>query len=798
MMVGIFFAERIPGLSWPWVGALVGIFVVVWIVCPRRIYWSGLAISSLGVVLAFKETRIRSENDLRVLIGNTPRLVTLEGTIASVPLMRAIEDGMEAQFRTHFVLSVSRIRNGSRWRPAVGRVAVRIDAPSLSEVHQGVSIQITGALRRPESARLPGGFDYRRYLRLQRIYYEIQREAWEPHVSILARDRGVPLPQRFQAWARSCLSRGQNPESRSIRLVWAMVLGWRTWLTADAKDPFMRSGTLHLFAISGLHVALIAGFMVVIAKAIRIPRRAAASMIIPLIWFYTLATGAPASAIRASTVATIVLLGRILDRPPDALNSVGLAAILLLSWEPLQLFQAGFQLSFTVVVTLLVLYPRLEGLGLRFFSDEDLVPIQLRSPLRRMALRLFRRLWSAMSVSLAAWLGSLPLIATYFNLVTPLGVVANLVLIPLASLTMASAMMSLLMGSFVPGVSHLANSSAWFWMETMIRSSGAIAEFPGAALSIGTPPVAALCIYYLTLLSVLTISEWRAAVMRLMVGAVAISGIYAWNENARRETTELNFLPTTRGEAIFIDAPGKDWDLQIDGGPKWSAQRYVMPFLESFVRDETFPNFLLTHGDKEHVEAAAEILKKPRDTKVFISPLRFRSSFYRQLIDDLSGSAYQVERVTAGNELAAWTVLFPEATSNASPADAAPLVLLGQINGFKILLLSDLSRDTQKELLNRDPALEVDLLSLNLPSDMAEANQFVLQQLNPRVIIVTGSDTGFGERWVRLLADSFSKTPTRLYFTGTDGLVTVKIRQRELQLETMRTARRLELIPRSN
>ena len=225
MMVGIFFAERIPGLSWPWVGALVGILVVVWIVCPRRIYWSGLAISSLGVVLAFKETRIRSENDLRVLIGNTPRLVTLEGKIVSVPLMRAVEAEMEAQFRTHFVLSVSRIRIGSRWREAVGRVAVRVDAPNLSEIHQGVLIQIRGALRRPESARLPDGFDYRRYLQFQRIYYEIQREAWVPHVSILSRDRGVPLPQRFQSWARSCLSRGQNPESRSIRLVWAMVLG---------------------------------------------------------------------------------------------------------------------------------------------------------------------------------------------------------------------------------------------------------------------------------------------------------------------------------------------------------------------------------------------------------------------------------------------------------------------------------------------------------------------------------------------------------------------------------------------
>ena len=90
MMLGIFAAEQSLSHSWLWLAALVGIFMSLWITFPQRIPWSGLVISLVGGLLTFKDTRVSSENDLRLLIGNSPRLVTLEGTIGSVPLMRAV------------------------------------------------------------------------------------------------------------------------------------------------------------------------------------------------------------------------------------------------------------------------------------------------------------------------------------------------------------------------------------------------------------------------------------------------------------------------------------------------------------------------------------------------------------------------------------------------------------------------------------------------------------------------------------------------------------------------------------
>ena len=177
-----------------------------------------------------------------------------------------------------------------------------------------------------------------------------------------------------------------------------MVLGWRTWLSGEMREPFLLSGTLHVFAISGLHIAMIAGMMTILARCLGIPRRLAGYLIIPSLWLYTAATGSPASAVRASTVSTVILLGWILGRPPDMLNSLGTAAILLLMVEPLQLFQPGFQLSFTVVLVLTLLYPKLNALNKFLFPNHALVSPQTTTTLTRFTLRCGLRLWAALSV----------------------------------------------------------------------------------------------------------------------------------------------------------------------------------------------------------------------------------------------------------------------------------------------------------------------------------------------------------------------------------------------------------------
>jgi competence protein ComEC len=756
---------------------------------PRRFILTILAIGLFGWINHQWHTRILSQNDLRLLIGNQPRIATIEGTVRSLPTSRATQTENGIRFQSQLVLDVRRIRFSQRWQAAEGQVLVRVRKALLPNLFQGLEATVSGAIKHPDPPKVPGAFNYRRHLRFQGIYYELQLNDWSKFHTQHDHSIEKPIPAKFQEWARNALTIGQPENNQATKLIWAMVLGWRTWLTGEVREPFMLSGTLHVFAISGLHIAMIAGMMTILARCLGIPRRMAGFLIIPSLWLYTAATGSPASAIRASTVSSVLLLGWILGRPPDTFNSLGAAVSLLLAFEPLQLFQPGFQLSFTVVLVLSLVYPRLSCLYQILFPDHSLVSPQTTTPLRRFGLRCGLKMWSALAVSASAWLGSLPLVAMYFNLWTPISLLANLALVPMAGITMASSFMALLTAPLFPSLATIANSSSWFWMCGMIWICENASQIPGAYFEVPGPSPS-ICFLYYVALGTWAIAETARTKVIVLGACISLAiGLIAIDLKKRGQQTTVTFLPIPNGDAIFIDAPGSRHDWMIDGGPDWCATRLLDPFLVNQPMTAQFRNHLLTHGDKQHIEILSTLIDQKPSRRIVISPMKFRSTFYRQLIETFQTEGHDIERLAAPNKIGRWEILYPHPHTNPSPADDASIVLLGDFNGIKMLLLSDLDRAVQKELLNDHPTLEVDLISLNLPNDLEPPNRYVLSQLNPQAIIVTGSDSLKGDRWVRALRDLFSPVQPKVFFTGTDGTVTLTISHSQAQIRTISGAK---------
>ena len=169
----------------------------------------------------------------------------------------------------------------------------------------------------------------------------------------------------------------------------------------------MQSGTMHIFAISGLHIALIAGILVSLLRVLQIPRGICGWIVIPLIWAYTAATGWQASAIRSTIMMTIVIGGWALERPGDLLNSLAASALIILLWQPQQLFQASFQLSFFVVLSLALLSPHFQAWTERLFQTDPFLPPDLRPRWQRCIEGPAKLLLASLVTSLAAWIGSL-------------------------------------------------------------------------------------------------------------------------------------------------------------------------------------------------------------------------------------------------------------------------------------------------------------------------------------------------------------------------------------------------------
>jgi competence protein ComEC len=309
--------------------ALVAVFMVA-----RARHWSLPALAALlGWANYSVQHRVVGPDDPRNPAPPLPAIVTVRGTLRERPEHRVYDARDGEVWRTHSIVAVEQLTTGAETRGVSGRVAVTAPGAFGPEFHAGRRVEITGVLQIPRGPAAPGLFDYGAWLRQRGIHFHLATQTpadW----TLLDDASAPPLVDRFEQWARRTLARGLPAEDESLRLTWAMALGWRTALTDEVAEPFMRSGTMHLFAISGLHVVLIAELLVALLRAVRVPRGACGLVALPLLWFYTAATGWQPSAIRSAIMMSIVVGGWALRRPGDLLNSLGAAAFVILALDP--------------------------------------------------------------------------------------------------------------------------------------------------------------------------------------------------------------------------------------------------------------------------------------------------------------------------------------------------------------------------------------------------------------------------------------------------------------------------------
>ena len=155
--------------------------------------------------------------------------------------------------------------------------------------------------------------------------------------------------QKSRAWMHATLCRDLEDSPDVTGLLSGMVLGLRHQTPEDIEEPFQQTGTLHLFAVAGLHVGIVARLLWILATVARIPRKWATALIIPALFFYAAITGLHTSSIRAAVMSAVLLGGFLVERKAFPINSLAAAAMLLLCWDTNELFSTGFQLSFCVV-----------------------------------------------------------------------------------------------------------------------------------------------------------------------------------------------------------------------------------------------------------------------------------------------------------------------------------------------------------------------------------------------------------------------------------------------------------------
>jgi len=491
----------------------------------------------------------------------------------------------------------------------------------------------------------------------------------------------------------------------------------------------------------------------------------------------------------------VIIAGWALRRPADLINSLAAAAFIILLWDPQQLFQAGFQLSFLVVLSLALFTTILEAFHapliepdparpetiaqgfvrripmLRLIFPDSLLPAELRSAWQRWLGTPLRWLLSGVTTSMAAWLGSIPLVAYYFHLFTPIGLLANLIVVPLSSFALACNLASLAVGELVPGAAELFNHAAWFFMWLMVGFSEWAAQMPGGCFHVAGPSPAGFALYYALMVGVLGGWLFRPR-LRLWTGGVLVI-LASWclvEWQAGRAYARLTVLPLNGGEVMFFKPAHSSKDFLVDCGNERAAEFTLKPFLRG-QGVNTLSELLLTHGDINSVGGARLIAERFPPRKVWFSQVSFRSGAYREVVDYFGQTPGLAQTIGPDGKLGSWTVLHPDKDDRFTQADDSAVVLHGEIEGMRLLLLSDLGKSGQNALMNRSPGLRADIVVSGLPQQSEPLADALLEALQPQVIVIADSEYPSSQRASRKLRERLAAHRVPLFYTSETGAI---------------------------
>ena len=736
-------------------------------------------------------TAVISPHDLRTTLGDQPAIVTVRGQMVTSPRLAVLDRDGQKIWHSLTPVQVHEIRprpNSSvppaNFQPADGQILVTTPSILPTNYFAGQTVEISGLIARPQRPVAPGLFDYQDYLATHGIYYQLKVEAPADWSLRSPPDTPLPVSDRFLAWSQTTLALGLPEQDEPLELLWAMTLGWMPALTQEVSAPFMQTGTMHIFAISGLHIALIAGILMSVLRALQLPRFWCGLVIIPLIWFYTAATGWQPSAIRSTIMMSVVIGGWMLKRPGDLLNSLAGAAFILLLWDPQQLLQTSFQLSFFVVLSIALLLPPLEKIRDRCLATDPLLPPELLPRWQRWRTAVLRVLLTALTVSIAAWAGSWPLTAFYFHMFSPVTLLANLVIVPLSSFALASNLGGIVCGAWFTGATELFNHGAWLWMKLMLLISHQLIQWPGAFFNVCGPTAVDFGIYYTALFAASSglafRKRWRLATAIFLTGSAAC---YGWCWHDAWQTTTLSFLPLRGGSAVFSQGGGAGNTL-IDCGDTNALHFITEPFLKARGVNR-LSQFILTQGDTRDNGGANRLLELFPARQVITSEVKFRSPSYRQTLAALERFPTDHRTVVPGDMAGNWQVLYPTPTNHFPQADDNSLVLRGEFHGTKILFLADLGRLGQRDLLAQQTDLHADIVATGLPDKNEPLIESLLDAIQPKVILVLDSEQPATKRATAALHERLSHRQLPVFYTRSAGAITLVTKPGGWELRTM-------------
>jgi competence protein ComEC len=763
-IAGILLHAVLPAAPPLWIALAASLCVLA--VLLRRHPTTAAALIAASVVLtgacaAQLDAFYFPQNGIGSFAGEQPRLANLEMRIIQPPRLLT---GAFSQYRALppkqiTTARVTRIRTWRGWEDSCGDILVQITQPH-ARLALGQTVRALGMLERPGPAMNPGQFNWADYYREQRILTSLQI-AHADNIQILDPGRIGPISW-LRLKTREALAAG-FPADRALdhALLRALVLGDSDPELRDVQEQFRRTGTSHHLAISGMHIAILGGVVFGICRVLRVGPRAACWISLTCVVLYGIVALPSPPVVRSVLLCVSFAVGILWRRSVDLIQLLALSVLAMLIYHPLDLFNAGFQLSFGTVLGLaLFTKPLMPLLGAADIDRQIAVALNRSSCFSLLRMKLGQAGRAALAAAIVAWIVSMPLIALHFEQLNPWAVLASILLAPVVFLALVGGFLKILLTLLWPGAASIWASLAAAPVAGMRHTVDWLATFPRADVPMPAPPIWIIILFYLLLL--IPLLHWPRPTLRWPASILAVAGCIVLSviplgaslaEAPARgggAAITITLLAVGAGQCAVIE-PARGDPVVIDAGSATLSdllRKCLGPFLRHQGR-QRIEQILITHANFDHFGSVGEVaaaydVSAVRSAPQFVAQsvgnppaenlLKTLDAFERSPLSLCRG-----EQLDLGGGIVA-QVLWPPRDSQLDPNNSS-LVIKLMFGGRSVLFTGDIQSPAMRELMAIPADLRADVLVAPHHGSGEEATESFVQAVDPQYILSSNDRT---------------------------------------------------------
>lgn len=675
------------------------------------------------------------------------------------------------------------IRSGSTKNYPIRNIKCTGKEEKINSLREGMHVRLEGMLVLPELPRNPGQFNRRIYESGKKIDFYLEN----PTV-LEVKEQRSGVREVVEIWKTEMMNRCEKiyPDEEA-GILEAMLFGEKSELSGDIKELYQAAGISHVLVISGLHISLLALAVAGILRRLGFPMPVWVILSVGVLAGYGILIGQPTTAVRALLMFFVLQGARLLGRSYDLLSALAFAGILMLLDNPDLILDGGCRLSFCAVI----------GVGW-YVSEKNKIFWSIGEKEKRKNRGKGGKGSSAgaMLENIRAgwylWLFTLPVMLDTFYQVSVVGLLWNLVAIPLLPVIIASGGLGVVLAGWNIFLGSLAGSPAYGMLQ-LYQEIGNISEkLPVGMWTPGQPSKPVIAGYYLVIFLLVLVEKQlikREKRWKIFPGMELCSMLlllllmaHPWQQREK-----ITFLDVGQGDASLLQSGGQT--LLLDGGStsqKNVGTYVILPYIKQ-QGISCLEAVVLTHTDQDHINGVTEVLEEGKKGWLTVKNLMYpywmegteQGKQLKKLAEEAGASCRKIragDRLTIGKAEA--VVLYPKEQEKIAEPNAGSLVLFWKWEGVQAMFTGDLPEEKERELLQNLPACEI--LQVGHHGSATSTCREFLEQVQPSLAVISCAMKNRYGHPSPDTVDRLKKTGCEIRYTMKSGAITIRKRGREV------------------